>query len=412
MIGKSGTEDGAGKLPTLLVIASTYPRWSGDHEPGFVHELARRLTTRFRVTVLCPHAEGAEREAVLDGVHVRRFRYAPVRLQRLVNDGGIVANLKRNPLSFLLVPGFVLSQAWQGWRLCRNGAVDVVHAHWFVPQGLVCALTGLLPGRHPGLLVTSHGADTFALRGPFWDRIRRFVVNRASAVSVVSEDLRNSLARAGIDTGGIRVMPMGVDLVERFTPDPAQERLSDELLFVGRLVEKKGLRHLLDAMPAILHQRPNTRLTIAGFGPELPALRRQVQLLGIAGHVQFLGPVAQDDLPALYRRATAFVAPFVQALGGDREGLGLVSVEAAGCGCPVVVSNLPAVRQAFPDDDLARLVPPGDAAALASACVAVLADAPGAAAMAARARAHLLTRFDWTQVALRYGDLIASVARR
>src|SRR5690606_9209651 len=62
--------------PVLLVLASTYPRWPGDPEPGFVHELSRRLTDRFRVIALCPHAPGARTAERMDGVEVVRYRYA------------------------------------------------------------------------------------------------------------------------------------------------------------------------------------------------------------------------------------------------------------------------------------------------------------------------------------------------
>ena len=80
--------------PRLLVLTSTYPRWAGDPEPGFVHELSRRLTDKFQVTVLCPHACGALPKEQLDGVKVIRYRYAPERWERLVNNGGISVDRK------------------------------------------------------------------------------------------------------------------------------------------------------------------------------------------------------------------------------------------------------------------------------------------------------------------------------
>src|SRR3546814_3764453 len=76
----------------------------------------------------------------LDGVEVIRYRYAPGWLETLVNDGGIVINLKRSKWKCLLVPGFVLAQAWGAWRLIRRERVDVIHAHWLLPQGWVDAM--------------------------------------------------------------------------------------------------------------------------------------------------------------------------------------------------------------------------------------------------------------------------------
>ena len=88
----------AKKRPKLLVLASTYPRWAADHEPGFVHELSSRLTDRFEVRVLTPHHKGAATREERDGVDVYRYRYAPEKLETLIYDGGMVTNLRRQPL--------------------------------------------------------------------------------------------------------------------------------------------------------------------------------------------------------------------------------------------------------------------------------------------------------------------------
>ena len=397
---------GAGR-PRLLVLASTYPRWAGDPEPGFVHHLARRLVDRFEVTVLCPHAPGAQAREALDGVRVVRYRYAPARWERLVNDGGIVTNLRRHPWMLLLVPGFVLAQAAWLWRLGHRSRCDVIHAHWLLPQGLLAAGLRALGRRLAPFLVTSHGADLFALRGGVFAALKRFVLRRAGAATVVSTAMRDAIAALGVDASAVGVEPMGVDLAGRFRPDAAEPRSADVLLAVGRLVEKKGLRHLIDAMPVVRAAHPAARLEIAGFGPEREALEARVAALGLGDAVRFLGAVPQDALPALYRRAAVFVAPFVEAASGDQEGLGLVVVEALGCGARAVVSDLPATREL--GDDLPGLVrvPPGDPAALAAALVALLA-AP-APAVAPDARAPGLMRFDWAARAASSADRLGAL---
>ena len=152
------------RKPRLLVLASTYPRWQGDSEPGFVHELSRRLTDSFEVTVVCPAASGAPLREVMDGVRVRRFRYAPDRLQTLVNDGGIVTNLKNALWKWLLVPFFLIAQFWSTRKAIKELVPDMVHAHWLIPQGLAIALLAKFSRRALPFLVTSHGADLYALR--------------------------------------------------------------------------------------------------------------------------------------------------------------------------------------------------------------------------------------------------------
>ncbi|MEO5344537.1 MAG: glycosyltransferase family 4 protein, partial [Gammaproteobacteria bacterium SHHR-1] len=104
----------------LLVLSSTYPRWANDPEPGFVHELSKRLTARFAVHVLCPHAPGCATQETLDGVQVHRFRYAPSGLETLVQGGGILNNLKQQPWKWLLLPPFLLALLASSWRLTRR----------------------------------------------------------------------------------------------------------------------------------------------------------------------------------------------------------------------------------------------------------------------------------------------------
>lgn len=395
------------RRPRLLVLASTYPRWDGDPEPGFVHELAKRMSGQFEVTVLCPHAPSALTNEFMDGVRVHRFRYAPSPLETLVNHGGIATNLRRQVWKWLLVPGFVFGSTWSAWRTLIEERPDVIHAHWLLPQGLIIAVLGLFYRRMPPFLITSHGADLFALNGWPLLALKRFVARRAAGMTVVSSAMREEFTRIGGDVSKITIQPMGVDLQQRFTSD-ATERSCDEVLFVGRMVEKKGLRYLIDAMPEVLARRPGAFLTIAGFGPEEAERRAQVIALGLEEKVRFLGATRQSELPSLYRRAAVFVAPFVEADSGDREGLGLVAVEAAGCGCPVVVSDLPAVRQVFPDAAMARRVAPADPAALAGAIVDVLSEPEAARRQADALIARLLCQYDWQTVADGYAARLAA----
>lgn len=398
-------------LPGLLILTSTYPRWSGDPEPGFVHELAKRLTDRFRVTVLGPHAPGAREREVLDGVDVVRYRYAPESLETLVNDGGVVSNIRCARWKIFLVPTFVLSQLWTAWRHVRKHRCAVIHAHWLIPQGLVAALLQWLPGRKVPFLVTSHGVDLYALKGPLPSKLKQFVARRAYAATVVSEAMVGPVEELGITPSNIRVLSMGVDLVHRFYPDPDVKRTRGLILFVGRLVEKKGAKHLLNAMPHVLRQVPDARLVIAGFGPERPALEAQAASLGVERHVEFLGAVSQDRLPPLYRQASLLVAPFVRATSGDEEGLGLVLVEAIGCGCPVLAGKVPALADVLGPDNPRMTIDPVHEEGVADRIVEILGRQSEALANASRLRERIVRRFDWGSVANAYAELLATRVR-
>jgi glycosyltransferase involved in cell wall biosynthesis len=143
-------------------------------------------------------------------------------------------------------------------------------------------------------------------------------------------------------------------------------------------------------------------LVIAGWGPEEAYLRRQVEQLHMVEHVQFIGAVSQHELPKWYASAALAVFPYV-----GQEGLGLVLIEALGCQCPVVASDLPAIRDVITNGKTGELVESGDSAALAARIGHLLNDPELAAEMARRGRAFVAKRFDWAAVSQRYAKLIS-----
>lgn len=390
-----------GSRPRLLVLTSTFPRWVDDHEPPFVFELARRLTGRFAVTVLAPHAPGAARHEVMDGVEVQRFVYAPPSLERLAYEGGIPTRIRQQPALVLLVPLFVAAQLFATVRLLWRLRPAAIHAHWLLPQGLVASIARRLGGRRSRLVVTAHGADVHGLRSPLARWAKRHVLQQADAVAVASVALGRELQRQAPGPWTPQVLPMGIDLQSQFVPGPAGAR-RHTLLFCGRLVRKKGIETLVRAFPAVLGRHPAWRLIIAGGGPErgrLEALRGE---LGLDALIRFTGPYRNAELPALLAQSDIAVFPFEQADGGDQEGLGLVMVEAMGCGLPVVAGDVPAVHDVIHHERTGLLTPPRDPAALADAILRLIGDEAFATSLAERGRAFVVERFDWAAVADRY----------
>lgn len=367
-----------------------------------MHELAKRLANEFEVVILCPSAEGALKSELLDGVQVHRYRYAPVGAETLVYGGGIISNLRRHRWKWMLIPGFYLSQLLAAQKLMKTFKPDVIHAHWLIPQGLAIALLERIATNPIPYVVTSHGADLFALRSPVFVALKKFVARHAASLTTVSSVMKEELKRLGVDGTRIEVCPMGVDLENTFVPDPGIKRSANEILFVGRLVEKKGARYLIEAMVTVRQRFPDAFLSVVGFGPDLDALKALAYRLGVGSNVHFLGAKEQKELPAFYQRAAVFVAPFVKAANGDQEGLGLVVVEALGCGCPVVISDLPACRDITEGLDVVSLVPETNVAALSDAiCESLLNVAERSRHIVAGAGV-LKKRFDWNSVTQRY----------
>src|SRR5260370_38679279 len=115
------------------VITSTYPRSDEDYEVPWLRESVNRIAARgHEVTVIAPSSSGLKNH-MIDGIEVRRFRYAPPRLEKLTHGEGAPNKLKKNPVLKGLTLTYLLSGICSVWRICREKRIDVLHVHWPFP---------------------------------------------------------------------------------------------------------------------------------------------------------------------------------------------------------------------------------------------------------------------------------------
>jgi glycosyltransferase involved in cell wall biosynthesis len=379
----------------VLFLAHAFPRWAGDPTGGFLLRLATALAAEgVKVAAVAPAAEGLAAAERLDGIPVRRYRYAPARAQRLAYAGEMHRRAA-SPGGALALAGLLGAGALALRRVGRGA--DLVHAHWWFPAGAqaLAARTGL------PLVTTLHGTDARLARSRPAARAACARVLRASArVTAVSGWLAGQAASFAPDLAGrVAVAPMPVD-DHAFTPGPG-DRPRDELLFVGRLDRQKGAEVALRALAGLTGPAADLPLRVVGTGPEAAALRRLAGELGLAGRVRWEGQLPQAELADRYRRAAALVVP------GRDEGLGLVAVEGQLSGAPVVAAASGGLLDVVADGQTGRTFPPGRPDDLARAVEAVLADPAGAARMAAEARRRAAARFGPAGAAKAYAAIYA-----
>ncbi|MEN9752834.1 MAG: hypothetical protein RL670_525, partial [Actinomycetota bacterium] len=301
------------------MLASTFPAKPNDGTPAFVLDLALQEAKRFDVTVLTPRVSGASAREVIDGVSVVRYPYFWRRFEDLA-DGAILDNLKARRSRWVQVPFLMAGLELAVRREVKRLKPAAIHAHWVIPQGLVAARCA----RKVPLVVTTHGGDIYALnQGPLL-ALKHWVLGRAARVTTVNRQMREKLISLGIPAEKIAVLPMGVDTGAVAAVAKSLETVPGQLLVVGRLVEKKGIEFLLDALRT---RNLATRLSVKviGDGPlrgELEALAADlpVAFLGQQGRTQVLAAIAQSQFMAI---------PSVTAASGDQEGLPVTLLEGA-----------------------------------------------------------------------------------
>jgi phosphatidyl-myo-inositol dimannoside synthase len=262
---------------------------------------------------------------------------------------------------------FLVTSLHAAWR---HGPIDVVfcgHVYMAPLAWIVARLSGAR------LWIQAHGAETWVGRR---DIVRR-VIEAADMVTTVSRGTRHILMSwANLAPDRVRVLPDTVRDI--FQPGPRSEALAARLqlgigpilLTVGRLSASeryKGHEQVFAAMPTLRARFPTLVHVVAGTGDDRERLERRArEMAGSVDAVRFLGFVAEEDLPDLYRLADLYVMP------SSQEGFGIVYLEAAACGLKVVGGAGGGSGDAIPDERIGVLVDPEDGTALVEAIVRLL----------------------------------------
>ncbi|MDE2582911.1 MAG: glycosyltransferase [Rhodospirillales bacterium] len=244
------------------------------------------------------------------------------------------------------------------------------------------------------LVVTFHGGDahkdvhyrTRPWPGVFARRLPALWAY-ASLFVCVSVSVRDKLIRRGFPPGKLTVLPIGVEPAPAAAPPPDP----GHLLFVGRMVEKKGVFVLLDALSRLRASGDTTHAVLVGDGPLLPDLRKRAAAVG---GVTLTGWQTPEQVRSWMEGALGLVVPSITGRGGDAEGLPTVAVEAMTLGVPLIGSDRAGLEGVFDADGPGLRVPAGNAAALAAAMARLTTDPAGRAVWAAAARTRALRDFD------------------
>jgi glycosyltransferase involved in cell wall biosynthesis len=292
--------------------------------------------------------------------------------------------------------------AWAAADDVRGLAPDLVHAHfgWAARTGVT--LSGDL---HTPLVVTFHGTDA-TTSGPRsrhgstrgrWGYER--LDDRIDLAVAVSSFIEGRLRARGY-RGPTEIIPAGVRL-DRFAfrdqePPPRPLRL----LFVGRLVEQKGVSVLLRALPVVAAEIADVQLDVLGDGPARHELERLARALGVGARVSFHGATRSGVLAAL-RRAHVLVAPSRVMPSGAAEGSPVVTKEAQAVGVPVVATHTGGMAETVPPGHRPYLVAGDDSEALAARVLGLACDPVARRSRAVEGRRWVEERFDAVVLARR-----------
>jgi phosphatidyl-myo-inositol dimannoside synthase len=295
--------------------------------------------------------------------------------------------------AFLL---FVLRSLRSGWQSGRQG--------WRIHLG-DCALLplGVLLQWCTGtrLSVTACGLDV-VYRGVWYQRMLRWCLPFCDRVVCISDATAREVAQRGVSGERIVVIPCGLSQRAVVAPRPSTSQGSRTLVTIGRLVPRKGVAWFLERVfPALVEMSSDLSYVIVGDGPERARIASVIHAQGLSRYVTLCGALTDAERDALLAHADVFLMPNVP-VAGDMEGFGIVCIEAAAHGVPVVAARLDGIPDAVQDGETGRLFAPGDAHDCQRMIRAVLEESFDREAVAEAA----WNRFGWPTLIHRYQALV------
>jgi glycosyltransferase involved in cell wall biosynthesis len=413
----------------VAVLAHSFPRFRGDTHGTFVKALSEALARLgHEVHALVPF-DPELRADPSSPLSISSFRYVwPDRLHLLGYSRTLRRDIGMKLGAYLESPLYFAFAERALRRLVERQRIELVHAHWVLPNGFVASRVRHRTG--VPYAVTLHGSDVFmAERNPVFRAMARAAVAGAAHVTSCSADLRARLLRVAGESFAekITLVSNGTEVIPRAGADdpgvarrqaefalgglPADARL---IVAVGRLVDKKGFADLLEAAVLVFAKEPRAYVVLGGGGELREPLEARARALAIAGRVRFTGVLSHDQVLALVAASEVFVMPSIRDPKGNIDGLPIVVLEAMAAGRPVVATDVSGMPLAVRDGVTGLLVPEKDPPALAAAILRLLAAPDEGQAMGEAGRARVATELNWDAIARLHDRLYrdAVAARR
>jgi glycosyltransferase involved in cell wall biosynthesis len=394
------------------VLTHNYPRFSGDFSGPFVEQLCQELVHQGEdVHVIAPYDAAYTPETLAQPqprLHLYRYAWSD-EAHQLGYMRTMQADIRMKANAYLLSPPMFLAGIRATMRVARAQKLDVLHAHWVLPNGFIAAVAS--KRLDVPLAVSIPGSDALvAAQNPMFRQMARFAFSQASLITANSRELRQvAVDDLGADPERFDLIIYGV-APDKLQPDEdAGRALRQRLgipadafvtLAVGRMVYKKGFDVLLRALALLPEEGRPVHAVFIGDGDLWELWQELGQNLGLR-NVHWAGRVPNDEMAAWYNMADVLVMPSVTR---PVDGLNVCVLDAMACGKPVIGSDCAGNDLVIEEGVNGFIVPEGDAEALARALTRLRTDPARARRMGEASRRMIDQAYGWPHLARRYRE--------
>ncbi|MBI4215420.1 MAG: glycosyltransferase family 4 protein [Parcubacteria group bacterium] len=302
---------------------------------------------------------------------------------------------------------------WPIFKIIRKEKIEILHVGQVLPLGTIAWIFKKVTGIK--YWVYTHGMDVTVpakIRRKRW--LLRHILAGADKIICNSQFTRSKVLELRVNPDKIIVirpliLPSKMDTLDKPSRSRATRGKGGErgfwspsnnqkvLLSVSRLVERKGIQHVIEAMTKILEKVPNAVYLIGGTGPFEGKLKDLARQYHLEDKIFFLGAVSEEEKQRLYQLCDVFVLPTLELPNGDVEGFGIVYLEAAYFGKPSIASIAGGAGEAVLDGQTGLLAEPGNAGDIAEKCVQLLTDSVYAQKLGEQGRKLVTEDWKWEE---------------
>lgn len=387
----------------VVSITTAFPRSESDVLIPWIIRLISLLKEKGVETNVFTSSYCGRKSEISRNINVFRFRYFFKKWEKLSHDMSVPEKLKSNRFYFLVLPFFMIFGMISACFYANKNDFDLIHVHFPFPLALFGIVMKIF-SKKP-LVMTCHGSEVnMAKKNPVFRKIFNFMLKRADFITVNSTFMKNEVEKI-IKNKNIEIIPMGAGIgdVSDKSAEKKEQKAKTNILFVGRLIEWKGTKYLIDAVKLLDPEK--FELHIAGDGPEREKLENSA-----SENVIFHGYQTGKNLEELYQNADIFVLPSIVDNAGYTEGLGTVLLEAANFSIPSIGSNVGGIPDIIIDRKTGLLVPQKDPDALSSAIKTLAKDRSLCRELAENAQKHLKNNFSWEVITEKFFEIYSKAA--
>ncbi|MEX2007743.1 MAG: glycosyltransferase [Candidatus Levyibacteriota bacterium] len=359
----------------IAVLSHTFPKSKNESTAAFLYALMLGFKhAGNHPIVVIPYIKGLKHASF--PYRVISYKYIwPSFLHNL----GYSSTLKRGfqlPIrAYIIAPFLFIFGIFKLLSICKSEKIDIISAHWLLPNGLIAAIVSKLTG--VPYVVTLPGSDVYvAGMNILFKKLAIFAAEQASIVIADSPTFIRKVEQLGANIKRSEVIPYPVDVMKYKSDHSASANLRKHfgfykqdvvILAVGRLVEKKGFKYLLESMGEIIKTYANVKLVIVGEGDLKEELLAIVKKRKIDKSTIFAGSIGRDKILSYYNLGDIFVMPSISDAAGNIDDQPVALLEAMACGLPVVATNFPGNSMTVADKVNGFLVPQKNVNAIKSA---------------------------------------------